>query len=90
VQSIDALSFGQAAIALGAGRNKAEDAVLPDVGIELSVQAGEQVVQGQVIARLYGHSQEQLQAALECAQLGVRISNQAFAPIPLIYEEIYI
>lgn len=53
VRDIDARALGELAIALGAGRRRAEDAIDPAVGIELGVRRGDSVTRGQRLALLH-------------------------------------
>ncbi|QYJ16806.1 Pyrimidine-nucleoside phosphorylase [Rubrobacter xylanophilus DSM 9941] len=54
VERFDALGVGRAALLLGAGRQKKSDPVDPGAGVELLVDLGDQVEEGQPVARLYG------------------------------------
>ncbi len=53
VRSMNALEIGRAAMRLGAGREKKEDTILMDVGIELNKKIGDRVEQGDTLATLY-------------------------------------
>lgn len=88
VQCMDALAYGLASVSLGAGRNKAEDSVLPDVGIELFAEPGTPVAKGQVLARLYGQSEAALEGALEKLTAGTAIATTRPMSRPLIHEEV--
>ncbi|MBU6179691.1 MAG: thymidine phosphorylase [Verrucomicrobia bacterium] len=55
VTRVDAETVGRAANALGAGRNRAEDAVNPAVGFDRIVKVGEPVAAGDIIARVHAH-----------------------------------
>jgi len=55
VTRVDAETVGRAANALGAGRDRAEDAVNPAVGFDRIVKVGEPVAAGDVIARVHAH-----------------------------------
>ncbi|BBL81112.1 pyrimidine-nucleoside phosphorylase [Rubrobacter xylanophilus] len=54
VERFDALGVGRAALLLGAGRQKKGDPVDPGAGVELLVDLGDRVEEGQPVARLYG------------------------------------
>lgn len=54
VSRFDALKIGNAALALGAGRQKKGDRIDPGAGVEALVRTGERVEAGQPVARLYG------------------------------------
>jgi pyrimidine-nucleoside phosphorylase len=49
-----ALGVGRAAVLLGAGREKKGDKIDPGAGVEVLVKAGDEVEEGQPVARLYG------------------------------------
>lgn len=53
VRSMNALEIGRAAMRLGAGREKKEDTILMDVGIELNKKIGDYVKKGEMLATLY-------------------------------------
>jgi pyrimidine-nucleoside phosphorylase len=55
VHGIDALEIGLTAVAMGAGRSRADQAVDHAVGIELACQRGDRVQAGQPLARLHVH-----------------------------------
>ena len=55
VTRVDAETVGRAANALGAGRDRAEDAVNPAVGFDRLVKVGEEIAAGDVIARVHAH-----------------------------------
>ena len=51
VTGIDPLEIGLSAVAMGAGRTRADHAVDPAVGIELEVTRGSRVERGAALAR---------------------------------------
>jgi pyrimidine-nucleoside phosphorylase len=53
VADIDALAIGLAAVAMGAGRTRADQAVDPLVGIEVVAKPGQAVERGDAVARLH-------------------------------------
>lgn len=54
VAGFDALAVGQAALVLGAGRERKTDTVDHSVGVEALVKVGDEIESGRPIARLYG------------------------------------
>jgi pyrimidine-nucleoside phosphorylase len=58
VQRIDCRALGLCAMKLGAGRNKLEDIIKPDVGIKLLIKVGEYVELGTVLAEVHARSHE--------------------------------
>ncbi len=67
ITEIDAYRMGMAGVDLGVGRNRAEDDVEPDVGIELFAKCGERVSAGTPLCRVYAVSENALHAACERA-----------------------
>jgi pyrimidine-nucleoside phosphorylase len=53
VERADALEIGLAAVAMGAGRTRADQSVDPGVGIFLEKKPGDRVVRGEPLARLH-------------------------------------
>jgi thymidine phosphorylase len=51
---IDAYRLGMTAVYLGVGRSKADDKVLPHVGVELAKKPGDRVEKGETLCTLYG------------------------------------
>lgn len=62
---IDAFKTGMASVYLGVGRNRAEDDVLPDVGIELLKKPGQSVTRGEALCRIYGRTEEAVNLATQ-------------------------
>ena len=56
VRECDAYALGMAAIALGAGRTRADQAVDPSAGMELCAQRGERVTRGQPLAIIHART----------------------------------
>ena len=76
VARFGALGVGRAALLLGAGREKKGDKVDPGVGVEVLVKAGDEVEEGQLVARLYGdrnveRAEELVLKALEISETPV-------------------
>ncbi|TVQ24167.1 MAG: thymidine phosphorylase [Spirochaetaceae bacterium] len=89
ISGMDAYAFGRAAGALGAGRMRAEDDVLPDVGIILDCKPGDAVKKGDSIARLYAQDASRIQDALKWLQHAVSVSPEgADTPASMILDEV--
>lgn len=54
VKALDALGVARASLALGAGRQQKGDEIDPGAGVEQLVRPGDEVEEGQPVARLYG------------------------------------
>ncbi len=86
VSSIDALAVGRAAVTMGAGRTRAEDAVDHGVGILLLAKPGAKVDKGQPLAKLYTRSKSaDAEARVKAA---FEIGDAAPATRPLVIERI--
>lgn len=88
VQDVDALEVALAALKLGAGRARAEDAVDPAVGITDLVKVGETVKQGQPLAVIHANGDEAWAAAEVQLRDSIKIGDTAMATPALIAERI--
>jgi pyrimidine-nucleoside phosphorylase len=84
VQSVDAMTVALAALRLGAGRVKAEDAVDHAVGFTQLVKIGERVQAGDVLAVVHANDEAKLAAAQADITKAVVIGDTAVTPVPLI------
>lgn len=82
VAGFDALSVGQAALVLGAGRERKTDAVDHSVGVEALVKIGAEVRVGQPVARLYG--ERRVEEAETLLRGALAISSEKVTPPPAI------
>ncbi len=83
VSAIDAERIGQAAVLLGAGREKKGDPVDHAAGIMLRTRVGDTVVRGQPLLDLHGADDTKIAAARETATRAVRIGG-AVTVAPLV------
>ncbi|MFW5782017.1 MAG: pyrimidine-nucleoside phosphorylase [Candidatus Muiribacteriaceae bacterium] len=88
ITGIDALMTGNAAMLLGAGREKKEDDIDMNVGIEFIVKSGERVNEGDDILMLHVNSRERLAEAENIMRKAVVIDNVRPESSDLIYEVI--
>jgi pyrimidine-nucleoside phosphorylase len=90
VQGIDAEAVGLAAMALGAGRGRVEDAVDPAAGLLIHKKLGDPVDPGETLATLHvGRSPlEPVAAVAERVRAAYRLGASAPAPGSLILERI--
>jgi pyrimidine-nucleoside phosphorylase len=86
IASLQAEQLGRAAMLLGAGRDKAEDAVDFSVGLRLRVSLGDQVKAGDTLAELFGHEDGKLQVAAEMVRAACAIGDAKPAETPLILD----
>jgi pyrimidine-nucleoside phosphorylase len=64
ISRIDAWKVGHAAVALGVGRNRTEDAVSPTAGIQFHRKGGDQAAVGDPVMTVWARDVEGLRAAL--------------------------
>jgi pyrimidine-nucleoside phosphorylase len=86
VTSLQAEQLGRAAMLLGAGRDKAEDAVDFGVGLRLRVGVGDQIKSGDTLADLFGRDDAKLQAAAELVRSACVVGDEKPAKAQLIVE----
>ena len=88
IETIDAYKTGLSTVYLGAGRSKAEDDVLPNVGIEFHLKSGDAVSAGQQICTIYGESPEGVEAAAEVMESAIAVGNRVPDAVAMIITEI--
>jgi pyrimidine-nucleoside phosphorylase len=88
VAGIDAEAIGFAAIALGAGREKAGDRIDPGAGIVLERKIGDAVRAGEPLVRLRGPEEGRLDDARRRVLAAYRIGPAPPAPPPLVLDVI--
>ena len=88
VSRMDALPFGIAAWRLGAGRARAEDAVIHAAGIDLHVKPGDEVAEGAAVFTLSGDDPARFARALDALEGAWDIGEDAPAAASLVRERI--
>ena len=73
---LEPLELGYASMGLGAGRNRAEDAVDPGAGIRLHVQLGDRVRKGDGLATLYTSERARLRVSTDRVTAAFRIGKR--------------
>jgi pyrimidine-nucleoside phosphorylase len=84
----DALDLGVAAMRLGAGRERKEDAIDPGVGLRVLAKVGDPVEKGQPLVRLAWADSGRLAQALPLVERALEIGEERVAPPPLIHGEV--
>jgi len=84
VASVDALEIGLAAVALGAGRTRADQRVDPAVGISIEAKPGAKVVRGEPLALLHVRDPRDAEAVRARVERAFAIANAAPPPRPLV------
>ncbi|MFL5341003.1 MAG: thymidine phosphorylase [Gemmataceae bacterium] len=85
---LEAEPIGRAAMLLGAGRDRADDAVDPGVGVLLRVGVGHRVKIGDTVAELLGRDDAKLHLAADLIKPACHIGPAAPPPRPLIADSI--
>jgi thymidine phosphorylase len=86
--ALDAALVGRASVALGAGRDRADEGVDPAVGIMVLAAPGQEVAAGEPILELHHRDRPRLDAALPLAQRAIAVGNAPPSPRPLILAEV--
>ncbi|MBX2975858.1 MAG: thymidine phosphorylase [Ignavibacteriaceae bacterium] len=77
LNKIDTYQIGVAAIELGAGREKIDDAIDPKAGIIFHPKIGERISKGDIIAEVFTDRKGKMEDALARIQSSIVISNDA-------------
>jgi len=88
VTRLDAELVGRASVALGAGRDRVEDAVDPAVGIMVIAGQGDAVKAGDPILELHYRDRARLDAAVALAAKAIVVGDAPPPPRRLILEEV--
>ncbi|MEX8033333.1 thymidine phosphorylase [Microbacterium sp. 20-116] len=88
VTRVEALPFGIGAWRLGAGRARAEDAVVHAAGIDLHVTVGQSVTAGQPLFTLSADDESRFERALGAVEGALEIGDTAPAASPIVREHI--
>ncbi|MBK8172141.1 MAG: thymidine phosphorylase [Sandaracinaceae bacterium] len=88
VTGIDALEIGLSAVAMGAGRTRADQAVDPAVGIMLHKKLGDKIAKGEVLAEV--HVRDKAAADRVCDRIrdAYEVSPRAKKILPLVLDTI--
>lgn len=88
IRDVDAMAVAQAALRLGAGRERVEDRIDPAVGLSDLARAGERVAEGGLLCRLHVNDDRHLDTAVALARGAFTIAKAKPGIGPLIREEI--
>jgi pyrimidine-nucleoside phosphorylase len=87
VTRVDALGVAHAALGLGAGRSRADQAVDPSVGIGALVKVGERVVKGQGLCVIHAGSDSSARDAEDTLRGAIEVGESAL-DLPRLVDEI--
>jgi pyrimidine-nucleoside phosphorylase len=88
VTAIDPLEIGLSAVALGAGRTRADQAVDPAVGVELAATRGVRVARGDVLARIHARRPGDAEAVAGRVRAAFQLGPVPPSAAPLVLERI--
>jgi pyrimidine-nucleoside phosphorylase len=88
ISGIDSLEIGLSAVALGAGRTRADQAVDPAVGVELAAARGAKIARGEPLARIHARRAGDADAVAGRVLAAFRIEPEPVAAEPLVLERI--
>jgi thymidine phosphorylase len=86
VQAVDAMGVARAALRLGAGRAKTEDAIDPAVGVNELVKIGECVETGAPLAVIHANDEAALAEAQTMLAQAITIGDTP-GPVPRLIAE---
>src|SRR5690606_1413761 len=73
VNDVDPYALAQVALALGAGRRRADQTIDPSAGIELTARRGDRVERGEPLCHLHATSRKRAEALVEQSERAFRI-----------------
>ena len=88
VVALDPLELGLSAVALGAGRTRADQAVDPAVGVEIVATRGARVARGGALARIHARRPAEAEAVSGRILAAFRLGPEPPATAPLVLERI--
>ncbi len=86
VHSIDTLEMGMIGVALGAGREKTEDAIDMSAGIIFARKVADRVAAGDTLLTLFTNREDGLEEITRRAQRAVVVEDSPCQPYPIIYK----
>ncbi|HWA83112.1 MAG TPA: thymidine phosphorylase [Fimbriimonadaceae bacterium] len=88
IAEIRADEVGRTVIALGGGREKKEDTIAPEVGVEVHLEVGREVRKGQPVFTVHARDEATAEAAARSLRDSLRIGGEAVQPIWPVIETI--
>ncbi len=88
VERIDCRELGLIAMGLGAGRNRLEDRIHPEVGVRFFPKIGTYLKPGDVVAEIHARSEADAAIAKKRLKTCIHLAAQPVRPEPLIKEMI--
>lgn len=88
VSAIHAGSVGRAVVELGAGRQRREDPIDPQVGVVMAVEVGDRVERDMPLARVYARDRQAAERAVATVSQAIRLSAEPVAARPVVLEKL--
>ena len=88
IVSIDAERLGRAAMVLGAGRSRADEAIDPAVGLVMRVSPGDRVRAGDVLADVHGRDAAAVEQVSGLVREAIDLGDAASPRGPLVLERV--
>lgn len=85
VKQVAADNIARAALMLGAGREEKSDTVDPAVGVEVFVNVGDAVREGDIVARIHANDSRKMAEARTFIEKAIQYSIEGVEPLPLFY-----
>jgi len=85
ISTVTADDIARAALALGAGREKKGDPIDFAVGVEVMVNVGDTINDGDLLAKIHANSDDALKSAQDYVDKAISIQNEKVEPLPLFY-----
>lgn len=89
ISAVDALAFGKIAMGLGAGRQRLDDVIFKEVGIELHKKTGDRVNRKDALATIYARDKSHLAQAAADLKKAFTFTELAPKLSPLILDTIH-
>lgn len=89
ISQVSAASIANAALTLGAGREKKGQEIDLAVGVIVYVKVGDYVESGKLVAEIHANDEGKLSEAIRFVEQGISSSDQEVEPLPLFYDTIY-
>lgn len=88
VEAVNALTAAEAALDLGAGREKKTDSIDPAVGVKVHVKVGDGIDAGSPLATIYANDEGRAAAAVHRLESAFGFSDTPVNRLPLFYDVI--
>lgn len=88
IEQVSALRIAQAAFELGAGREKKGDPIDLAVGVQVHVNVGDLIQEGDAVATIHANDEARLERSRALIEQAISYSHTPVDPLPLFYDVI--